>query len=279
MPIRCSLAWQFERIRHFIPGLLVFLIPSVLEAKSDFEHPNSFIGNAGWSGGLELWIEVGEIPVGDGVPLRLRFASDVTRENSLFGDHWRCPLLESEGGQSENYIEWTTLGGGKKFLLKSGESEFRSKDRGTTAHEVGGTCEIASEGWRYQYKDGKIVEAITPDGKRLSWEYQDGFPTGIRRVSDKGVFVEKLPGKQRIGWKPMPHAVVAWASCPWLAPAPVISINRAGDETDLLNVSRTTDSVKIHGAFGDFLFRTDLPSKDWFLKFPDGRETRIKIVP
>gem|GEM_PF-6539617 len=40
-----------------------------------------------WSGGLELWIEVGEIPVGDGLPLRLRFASDVTRENSLFGDH------------------------------------------------------------------------------------------------------------------------------------------------------------------------------------------------
>ena len=205
-------------------------------AAGDFEHPNSFIGNAGWSGGLELWIEVGEVPVGDGLPLRLRFASDVTRENSLFGDHWWCPLLESEGGQSENYIEWTTLGGGKKFLLKSWESDFRSKDRGTSAHEVGGTCEITSGGWRYQYQDGKIVEAGMPDGKRLIWQYQDGFPTAISRESDGA---------------------------------------------DLLRVSRTSDSIKIHGLLGEFVFRAEPPSNEarWFLKFPDGREMRIEIVP
>jgi len=65
-----------------------FSSPLLLEAESDFEHPNSFIGNAGWSEGLELWIEVGEVSVGDGLPLRLRFANDVTRKNSLFGDHW-----------------------------------------------------------------------------------------------------------------------------------------------------------------------------------------------
>ncbi|MCK9589081.1 MAG: rhodanese-like domain-containing protein [Terrimicrobiaceae bacterium] len=220
--------------RRFILGLLVFAIPSVLEARSDFEHPNSFIGNAGWSRGLELWVEIAEIPVARGMnlPLRLRFASDVTRGNSLFGDHWLCPLLESAGGPSEGCVEWTPLGGGKKFLLKSGESEFRSKDRGTTAHEVDGTCEITSGGWRCQYRDGKIVGVNTPDGKRLIWQYQDGFPTAIRRESDGA---------------------------------------------DLLRVSRTSDTIKIHGVFGDVVFRMESPG--WFLKFPDGREMRIEISP
>jgi len=228
---------SFLRIGRFLCCLGVFFSsPLLLEAESDFEHPNSFIGNAGWSGGLELWIEVGEVSVGDGMPLRLRFASDVTRKNSLFGDRWWCPLLESEGGRSENYIAWTTLGGGKKFLLKSGESEFQSKDRDAKAHEVGGTCEIASEGWRYQYQDGKIVGADMPDGKRLDWQYQDGFPTAIRRESDGA---------------------------------------------DLLRTSRTSDTIKIHGSFGEFVFRVEPPSNEarWFLKFPDGREMRIEIVP
>ena len=90
-----------------------FSRPLLVEAKSGFEHPNSFIGNAGWSGGLELWLDVGEVAVGgsSNLPLRLRFATDVTRENSLFGGNWWCPLLESVGNKSADDFEWTTLGG------------------------------------------------------------------------------------------------------------------------------------------------------------------------
>lgn len=219
-------------------GLLALMISPVLHAKSDFKHPNSFIGNAGWSGGLELWIPVGEVSAGNGslIPMQLRFSSDVLRKNSLFGANWWCPLLESEGHQAANHVEWTTLGGGRRFLVRTGDSRFLSKDGRASAQEKDGILEITSEGWQYRYQGGNLVQAVAPGGTFLNWKY--GVPGGILREEGGA---------------------------------------------DLLSVTRSSEAIKIHGAFGDFVFLT-LPSEtnggaSWVLEFPDGRKSEIKIVP
>ena len=92
-------------------------------------------------------------------------------------------VVSASGKRSESVRRLCRVddaGGGKKFLRKSGESGFQSKDRGTSAQEVDGVWQVRSEGWGYQYRDGKIVEAITPEGERLIWCYQDGFLKGIK---------------------------------------------------------------------------------------------------
>jgi len=164
--------------------LLHFSASLAFAARDDFEHPNSFIGNAGWSGGLELWVEIAEVPVAKGtsLPLRLRFSSDVTREDPLFGGHWWCPLLESWGRGTPDYLEFTTLGGGRRFLLKS--NGWRTKDGQASGHEADGVIKIESAQWDYRYANGKIEEAIAPDGTRIKWLYEDENLSAIRRDDD-----------------------------------------------------------------------------------------------
>jgi hypothetical protein len=242
-----------------------FSRPLLVEAKSGFEHPNSFIGNAGWSGGLELWLDVGEVAVGgsSNLPLRLRFATDVTRENSLFGGNWWCPLLESVGNKSADDFEWTTLGGGRKFLLKSGESGFHSKDRGTSAHEADGVWQFRSEGWAYRYRDGKIAEAITPEGARLNWEYQDGFPAGINREGAEILSVSRTPGRggclktAKTGGTGVPPVWRPGLAAKTSAHTGGMPMPPERTSTLATIEMRTSVSVKIHGSFGDFEFREE----------------------
>lgn len=219
-----------------IVGLLVSSASSVHGSSTDFEHPNSFIGNAGWSRGLELWIEIADIPVAAGLklPLRLRFSSDVKREHSLFREKWWCPLLECGGRATPEYLEFETFGGERRYLLKS--NGWRSKDGIATGREVNGMVEIESEQWRYRYKNGRIEQANGPDGVGLEWIYQERGIVAIER--------------------------------------------EAGDE-QLLQVSRGAGTVRISGAFGEFLFRreTSGSATEWFLKFPDGRTQVIEIAP
>ena len=178
---RCCFAWRCNRIDFLILGLLVLGTPLALGARDDFEHPNSFIGNAGWSGGLELWVELADIPVARGIslPLRLRFSSDAIREHPLLGGHWWCPLLECDGKGTADYIEFTTSGGERSFLLKS--NGWRSKDGKASGREVDGIVEIESGPWRYRYKNGRIEQANGPDGVGLRWIYQEGEIVAIER--------------------------------------------------------------------------------------------------
>jgi hypothetical protein len=208
--------------------LLHFSASLALATRDDFEHPNSFIGNAGWSGGLERWVQIAEVPVAKGtiLPLRLRFSSDVTRENPLFGGHWWCPLLESWVRGTPDYLEFTTLGGGRRFLLKS--DGWRTKDGQASGHEADGIVKIESAQWHYRYKDGRIEEAIAPDGTRLNWQYRDGELAAIRCLDDGA---------------------------------------------DVLTVDRTGGRVKVHGEFGEFVFRKE--SEKLWLKLPDGRAEEV----
>ena len=165
--------------------LLTFLVASkfaLAEAPSEFDHPNSFIGNAGWTGGLELWMDVAEIPLGDGskVPLRLRFTSDGKKSPSLFGGGWWCPLLESEIRTGEDGLRFSSLGG-RWRLLPSKAGMFQSKDAQFSARMTDAVAEVDSAaGWKFFYRDGEIAKATSPGGKQLTWEYRDGFTSEIR---------------------------------------------------------------------------------------------------
>jgi len=160
------------RPRLILPLLLLLLAPGRFLAADDFEHPNSYIGNADWDGGLVLWVEVAGITLDDGIslPLRLRFTSK--GKGFLFGKNWWCPLLESTAIlPKSHFIEYSTLGGGGEYLARG--NQFVSDDGRTKATLDSDEIEIDSGGWVYRYKDGKITEAKTPDGTSLVWK-KDG---------------------------------------------------------------------------------------------------------
>lgn len=163
------------------PLLLGVLIPAAtLIAADDFDHPNSYIGNADWDHGLLLWVEVAKIPIGDGtfLPLRLRFTS---KEKSAQSDkNWWCPLMESHALLPKNYfIEYSTLGGDGGYLVRA--NQFVSDDGRTKATLDGNAIEMDSGGWVYHYQEGKITDARAPDGTRLEWKY-DGASIRLKVV-------------------------------------------------------------------------------------------------
>ncbi len=152
------------------------------EQAQDFDHPNSYLGNAGWNAALELWMEIGELPVGPGVslPVRLRLASAPSRPEALFGSLFWCPVLESTLSRPKaHYLEFTTLGGGLRFLSRAPDGDFVSLNGRSSAHLDENTVEVRSQGWRYRYSGGKIREAVSPDGASVVWTYQDGRIAGL----------------------------------------------------------------------------------------------------
>ena len=154
--------------------MLWVLIPptGILLASDDLDHPNSYIGNADWDGGLVLWVEVARVSLEDGtsLPLRVRFSSK--EMGSLLGKNWWCPLLESTAIlPKSHFIQYSTLGGGGGYLAR--RNQFVSDDGRTKATLDGNQIEIDSEGWRYHYKDGKITDAKTPNGVSLLWKQEE----------------------------------------------------------------------------------------------------------
>ncbi len=168
---------------------ILILASGCLDASDDFDHPNSYIGNADWNGGLVLWVDVARIPLEGGIslPLRLRFTSK-TKE-SLFGGHWYCPLLESHANHPQShFIDFQSLGGRGCYLIK--KSDFISDDGRTKGIVTESGIEISSSGWVYRYKDGKIQEAIMPGGTALVWKYDEtGQLTGLQQ-GDGGSLAE-----------------------------------------------------------------------------------------
>jgi rhodanese-related sulfurtransferase len=170
-------------------GAVAFLLSTAggLFAAGDFEHPNSYIGNADWDGGLVLWVEVAQISLEEGtlLPLRLRFSSK--EKDSLFGSHWWCPLLEGRAVlPKSHFIEYSTLGGSGGYLVR--KNQFVSGDGRIKGSVDGSAIEIASSGWVYRYRDGKITGATTPQGTSLVWKYgeNDQF-TGLQTKDGKTV--------------------------------------------------------------------------------------------
>ncbi|MFZ4775614.1 MAG: rhodanese-like domain-containing protein [Terrimicrobiaceae bacterium] len=179
------------RNQFLIPllGALAFLLPTSnsLFASVDFEHPNTYIGNADWDGGLVLWVEVAQIPIGEGsfLPLRMRFTSK--EKTTQFDSHWWCPLLESRAIlPKSHYVEYSTLGGGGGYLVR--KNQFVSDNGKIRATVEANSLELTSSGWIYRYRDGKIWEATTPQGTSLLWTYgESGECTGIKTKDGKNV--------------------------------------------------------------------------------------------
>lgn len=93
----------------------------------DFDPPHSYIGNAGWNSELKLWIDIGDLPVGTeaGIPVRLRLMSAPSRGKALFDPLLWCPVLESTLSRlGDHDLEFTTLGGGIRFLQRADGGDF-----------------------------------------------------------------------------------------------------------------------------------------------------------
>ncbi|PTX94066.1 hypothetical protein DB345_21135 [Spartobacteria bacterium LR76] len=170
-----------RRTRLFLLGILGFVTagnPGTLPAAydNDLDHPNTYIGNAGWNSALELWVEIGNISAGkeSAIPLRLRFASIPSKKERVFGPYLWCPVLENTSSVTkEGDLKFTTLGGRVRSLERTSGTEFLSLNKQATARLIEDGAEVLSEGWRYRYIAGKLETIMTPDGSTLSWIYEN----------------------------------------------------------------------------------------------------------
>jgi len=166
--------------------LAAILTVATVCASDDWTHPNSYIGNADWNGGLILWVDLTRVPLSDAeaLPFQLRFESKGNATDSFLGRFWTIPVLESRlVFPKAHFLKWITPGGGTRYLTK--KSGFRSEDGKIAATFEGDLTAIRSSGWKYVYRNEILVEATSPEGHVIAWK---------RDAASNVVSVERVNG-------------------------------------------------------------------------------------
>lgn len=128
-----------------------------------FEKPNSYIGSAGWGGGLEYWVDVAEVPLAGGSQAPLRFLFRSAGSDGVFGFGWSCPFLESRVVEEAGGLRFYLPGGGQIYLNRRAGG-FRSQD----GSAEGTPDEIRVKNCTFRFRDGALVKAT--GGTELQWE-------------------------------------------------------------------------------------------------------------
>ncbi len=167
----------------FLIAVLGFVSQACFARNQEFQRPNTFIGNAGWSGALEIWVECGEMALGKGeaIPLRFQFVSDGKEFGGGFDLGWWCPFFEGRTITRDGNLYVSTLGGDWRFLKSNSNGGFSSMDGKSTATANGDKVDLSENGWHYEYAQGWIVAATSPQGTRLEWQYADNQLSAIRK--------------------------------------------------------------------------------------------------
>lgn len=165
---------------------------------SDFEAPNSMIGEAGWSGGLETWFEVAEVAAVDGERLRLvlRFVSDPRPEGGMFSSGWWCPLLEPRLSREAKGLRFFTLGGGQWYLFERPDGTFSSRSGAAVGKTSGEGWEIRIRGWTYLFERERLIRVVAPGGGVFEWTWGEG---GVRAITFDGREIVRVENREVSG--------------------------------------------------------------------------------
>ncbi len=150
----------------------------------DLSAPANGIGAANYQGNLEIWREVDQIDLGEGMrlPLRIKFSSE-KGVRGIFGEGFWCPLIEAHALRIRPDMIKANLPCGKALYLRQIPKE-RNKFR-TLDHQWTGTLTeqaftiTRDDGWALEFFSGRLVSLTTDNGRKLKWIFNGTQPSAI----------------------------------------------------------------------------------------------------
>ncbi len=158
--LHCFLRTKAQGTRRFLLAILIFVVAGnpVLSRRydNDLDHPNTYIGNAGWNSALELWAKSGHLGrqrLYDPAPIEILqhsveeeaiiwSVSLVPRARKhLLGCQGRCPQIYDDGRPGA-------------ILERTSGMEFLSRNKQATARLLEDRAEVQAGGWLYRYIGG-----------------------------------------------------------------------------------------------------------------------------
>ncbi len=178
-----------------LPIRLMFFIgclalgASIQDGFAQLSRPPNSLGASNAHGYLQIWREIDELDFGNGLtqPLSVKFSSE--RQNSpspYFGAGWWCPLLESRAYLKRDKMLRAELPCGQVIYLRQSKTDpnaYQTPNKQMAAvidKEKGDITLVGSCCGEYRYRQGRLYQIKSPEGRLITLIYNGNVVTEIR---------------------------------------------------------------------------------------------------
>ena len=157
----------------------------------EFSKPTNTVGDANCFGELQFTSHLGSVQLSRSeiYSFYYTYSSDPEMESPHLGKGFFVPMLEAVLIDHDYFLEATTMGGATIYMyrLPADPDRFVSLNGKFRAQKLGDNRYIreTEEGFKFEYRLGKLIKAQTPSGVGLTFEY-DGDICGAIRASTGG---------------------------------------------------------------------------------------------
>lgn len=169
----------------FVAAGLTNALP-VASLAGEFTKPNDTVGYADAFGNLKLTGHLGAVDLSrtEVYNFYFQYSSYSGFESPFLGKGFFVPMLEATLIDHDHYLEATTMGGSTVYLyrLPAEPDRFVSLNGKNSATKLQGDKYIreTSEGFKFEYHEGRLERMQTPEGTQLIFEYEDDLCRTIR---------------------------------------------------------------------------------------------------
>ena len=152
----------------------------------EFSKPNDTIGYASCFGDLRFTSHLGavELSRGEIYDFYYQYSSWSEFDSPHLGKGFFVPVLESVLIDHDYFLESTTLGGSTIYMYRTPGSpdEYISLNGKNKAKKLGDDSYVreTADGFRLEYRLGKLVRVGTPGGTTLTFDYDGDFCNAVR---------------------------------------------------------------------------------------------------
>ena len=156
---------------------------------AELSRPPNSLGASNAHGYLQIWREIDELDFGNGLtqPLSVKFSSE--RQNNpspYFGNGWWCPLLESRAYLKRDKMLRAELPCGQVIYLRQSKTDpnaYQTPNKQMAAvidKEKGDITLVGSCCGEYRYRQGRLYQIKSPEGRLITLIYNGNVVTEIR---------------------------------------------------------------------------------------------------
>ncbi len=159
-----------------------------VESQLPYNHFNG-VNERGY---VSYWEQIAAVDFGNGLrlPVIINFRSDRNSSSSYLGSGWSLPLVESfiYPVNERNFVMVGVDGANRYFYRKNSQDTILKDKAGWAAEIKDDTITAWAEcGWKYTFKNGKVMSIQTPGGRTLDYLYSGDRVTGIREGGNEVV--------------------------------------------------------------------------------------------
>ncbi len=162
---------------------------SMQDGFAQLSRPPNSLGASNAHGYLQIWREIDELDFGNGLtqPLSVKFSSE--RQNNpspYFGAGWWCPLLESRAYLKRDKMLRAELPCGQVIYLRQSKTDpnaYQTPNKQMAAvidKEKGDITLVGSCCGEYRYRQGRLYQIKSPEGRLITLIYNGNVVTEIR---------------------------------------------------------------------------------------------------